>query len=316
MKKSYIPFAAGMATMCLLVGLIGSSIAGETVPPAGAAPAALTATGQIDGKVSYGQAGVALFGQQVVEPGRTMTAASGAQVPTVLTYTDEKGGKTCYVAAETVAELLDVNKGAAWNEELKSVDFCPAVKSNIVMVKPGEEPKDLPENTITISTGNDPDDLERKMLEEQMATPTTPEYEVKVDTFTEIDPAEIDMTLPALQHMDRALFESSMNIRQRISWHPGNGNYILLSIKNEGESDIMLRVRRPHTVGAYMGGNEEFATVRVPAGQLTTRAFYYDENAGELQDTLEFIASSIGEGPTRISVTDEQFMYYGPRLEK
>lgn len=106
MKRNYIPFAAGMATMLLLIGLVGASLAGETGktnPPQ---------SGTLSGEVSYGQAGIALLGKEQLPAGTTRTTAEGAQVPTVLTYTDEKGEKHYYVEAETAAEVLDIAYGA------------------------------------------------------------------------------------------------------------------------------------------------------------------------------------------------------------
>ena len=75
MKRNYIPFAAGMATMLLLIGLVGASLAGETGktnPPQ---------SGTLSGEVSYGQAGIALLGKEQLPAGTTRTTAEGAQVP-------------------------------------------------------------------------------------------------------------------------------------------------------------------------------------------------------------------------------------------
>ena len=86
MKRNYIPFIAGMSTMLLLVGLVGASLAGETRPPA------VPQSGTLNGQVAYGEAGVALFGKEQVPAGAAWTTEDGAQIPTVLTYTDENGG--------------------------------------------------------------------------------------------------------------------------------------------------------------------------------------------------------------------------------
>ena len=69
MKRNYIPFAAGMATMLLLIGLVGASLAGETGktnPPQ---------SGTLSGEVSYGQAGIALLGKEQLPAGTTRTTA-------------------------------------------------------------------------------------------------------------------------------------------------------------------------------------------------------------------------------------------------
>ena len=82
MKRNYIPFIAGMSTMLLLVGLVGASLAGETRPPA------VPQSGTLNGQVAYGEAGVALFGKEQVPAGAAWTTEDGAQIPTVLTYTE------------------------------------------------------------------------------------------------------------------------------------------------------------------------------------------------------------------------------------
>ena len=101
MKRNYIPFIAGMSTMLLLVGLVGASLAGETRPPA------VPQSGTLNGQVAYGEAGVALFGKEQVPAGAAWTTEDGAQIPTVLTYTDENGEDHYFISAETAAEVLD-----------------------------------------------------------------------------------------------------------------------------------------------------------------------------------------------------------------
>ena len=117
MRRNYIPFIAGMSTMLLLVGLVGASMAEETSQPA------VPQSGTLNGQVAYGEAGVALFGKEQVPAGTTWTTEDGAQVPTVLTYTDENGEDHCFVSAETTAEVLDMVYGAVYREDLNCIDF-------------------------------------------------------------------------------------------------------------------------------------------------------------------------------------------------
>lgn len=117
MKRNYIPFIAGMSTMLLLVGLVGASLAGETRPPA------VPQSGTLNGQVAYGEAGVALFGKEQVPAGAAWTTEDGAQIPTVLTYTDENGEDHYFISAETAAEVLDMVYGAVYREDLNCIDF-------------------------------------------------------------------------------------------------------------------------------------------------------------------------------------------------
>lgn len=121
MKRNYIPFATGMVTMLLLVGAVGASLAKETAQPS--APQ----SGTLNGQVAYGEAGVALFGKEQVQAGATRTTEKGALVPTVLTYTDEKGETHYFVNAETTAEVLDVSYGVIYRPDLNCVDFGTTV---------------------------------------------------------------------------------------------------------------------------------------------------------------------------------------------
>lgn len=118
MKRNYIPFVTGMVTMLLLVGAVGASLAEDTAP---ASTSALSGT--LSGQVAYGKAGVALFGKEQVAAGATRTTEKGAKVPTVLTYTDEKGETHYFVNAETAAEVLDVAYGVVYRPDLNCVDF-------------------------------------------------------------------------------------------------------------------------------------------------------------------------------------------------
>lgn len=117
MKRNYIPFIAGMSTMLLLVGLVGASLAGETRPPA------VPQSGTLNGQLAYGEAGVALFGKEQVPAGAAWTTEDGAQIPTVLTYTDENGEDHYFISAETAAEVLDMVYGAVYREDLNCIDF-------------------------------------------------------------------------------------------------------------------------------------------------------------------------------------------------
>ena len=136
-KKNLPPFLAGMATMALSLTLVGTALA------AGA-------------RVEYNQAGVALCGQPQVTAGETWTAPNGQNVPTMITYVDETGGKTNYLSLRQISEMLKIP--VHWNAAEKRVElgderariefvqesYLQAVKRTLS----GEEPEKLPERNL------------------------------------------------------------------------------------------------------------------------------------------------------------------------
>ncbi len=138
-KKNYIPFLAGMATMLLLACLGVMSLAKEETPPAGQPQA----QSQADPHLAWAEAGIALFGVERVAPGETLKAENGAELPAVLTYTDEKGEVHYYVEAQTVGDILDVCHKVTYRESLNCVDFGsePLLdEKGAIQTKPNGEP--------------------------------------------------------------------------------------------------------------------------------------------------------------------------------
>ena len=130
-KKNYIPFIAGMATMVLLACLISASLAKEDKPE--------TKSVAAEPGLAVSETGIALFSDQRAAPGEKGKAENGAEIPAVLTYTDEKGEVHYYVEAETIGDILDVCYGVNYHEPLNCVDFgaAPFVGSDgKVSVKP------------------------------------------------------------------------------------------------------------------------------------------------------------------------------------
>ena len=136
-KKNLPPFLAGMATMAMSLALVGTALA-------------------VGAKVEYNQAGVALCGQPQVTAGETWTAPNGQNVPTMITYVDEAGGKTNYLSLRQISEMLKIP--VHWNAAEKRVElgderariefvqesYLQAVKRTVS----GEEPKKFPERKL------------------------------------------------------------------------------------------------------------------------------------------------------------------------
>ena len=223
MRRNYIPFIAGMSTMLLLVGLVGASMAEETSQPA------VPQSGTLNGQVAYGEAGVALFGKEQVPAGTTWTTEDGAQVPTVLTYTDENGEDHYFVSAETTAEVLDMVYGVVYREDLNCIDFGTEVSvdaegnprldengqptywtgaeffsrrttqnedgtERIVAIGDQQAEIQVGDGTsVIVGHGLEEDSpIRDEVVQRQMETPTKPEYGISCGIFTEVDPAELD----------------------------------------------------------------------------------------------------------------------------
>ena len=331
MKRNYIPFAAGMATMLLLVGLVGASLAGET------GKTAASQSGTLNGKVAYGQAGVALLGKEQVPAGTTRTTAEGAQVPTVLTYTDEKGQAHYYVDAQTVAEVLDVAYGAVYREDLNCVDFGTKAaaddKGTLLtnedgspvywsaeeffqkttmknddgterIVSIGDQKSQIQTGSVTISTGSKAQEEELQARKERlMKTTTVPEYGVSQGIFTEVDPAEMDKASYLGRLVDGAVFQGQ-EVDCTFSFIP-ELRYAALVIENTGKEDILVRVARPYTVG---DDDQLFTQVRVPAGKTLTRAFRIEDGeSGALRNKLAVEITSVGAEDVQVRLSSEQY---------
>ena len=63
-----------------------------------------------------------MFGENKVLTGESYKAPNGQDVPSVITYVDETGGKTNYLSIRQISELLDASVG--WNAATNSVDIA------------------------------------------------------------------------------------------------------------------------------------------------------------------------------------------------
>ena len=316
MKRNYIPFIAGMSTMLLLVGLVGASLAGETRPPA------VPQSGTLNGQVAYGEAGVALFGKEQVPAGAAWTTEDGAQIPTVLTYTDENGEDHYFISAETAAEVLDMVYGAVYREDLNCIDFGteaavdaegnPRLDGNgqpiywtgaeffsrrttqnedgterIVAIGDQKAEIQVGDGTsVIVGHGLEEDSpIREELIQRQMETPTVPEYGVSCGVLTEVDPAVLD---PAA-YLGRFVDGVALQV-----------------IENQGDQDILVRVFRPWTVGHI--NQELFSMVRIPAGETLVRAFQVQEGeSADLRNKLTVEITGIGDGEAQVRLSSEQY---------
>lgn len=344
-KRNYIPFIAGMATVILLACLISASLAKEDPPAAQpqAEPQVQVQAGDL--RLARGEAGIALFGVERVAPGEKLKAENGAEIPAVLTYTDEKGDVHYYVEAKIIADILDVCYGANYHEPLNCVNFGakPLLKSDgTLSVKPNGEQawltgdvksdigyylrRDGDENDPLIGiaganggaaalprTAEEKAEEAKRAEEHRQATPLKPEYGVTCGMFTEVDPAEVDLASwsgTAMKDQKLRSQESgegtTRKIEQSFDFTPWLGEYAVITIENTGAEDAWVHLRRPNTVGNRR--YDTFSDLRVPAGQTLTRAFHIDENL-PLENRLELYALAFTDADIELTLTAEQYRF-------
>ena len=329
MKRNYIPFIAGMSTMLLLVGLVGASLAGETRPPA------VPQGGTLNGQVAYGEAGVALFGKEQVPAGAAWTTEDGAQIPTVLTYTDENGEDHYFISAETAAEVLDMVYGAVYREDLNCIDFGteaavdaegnPRLDGNgqpiywtgaeffsrrttqnedgterIVAIGDQKAEIQVGDGTsVIVGHGLEEDSpIREELIQRQMETPTVPEV------LTEVDPAVLDPAAYLGRFVDGVALQGA-DLTYTFHFMP-ELPYAALVIENQGDQDILVRVFRPWTVGHI--NQELFSMVRIPAGETLVRAFQVQEGeSADLRNKLTVEITGIGDGEAQVRLSSEQY---------
>jgi hypothetical protein len=93
--KKYHSFTAGVVATLMAVSTVGTALAASS-------------------RVEYNKAGISLFGENKVLTGESYKAPNGQDVPSVITYVDETGGKTNYLSIRQISELLDASVGCCY----------------------------------------------------------------------------------------------------------------------------------------------------------------------------------------------------------
>lgn len=260
MKKSNLfqrlpAFAAGMLSMAMLATLADPvSAAGE--------------------KIAYNQVGIRVMQEQQVKAGETWTASNGQKLPSTITYTDAAGGKTNYIAAPRLSELLDAD--ISWDEETGSVDIG-------VSPVPGE---------IVITGGVSSNDGQEPALPDQ------PEYGKIIGNLEEIDPKTVPDVVAANPNVYPGGIMYAYNTRiqdpygnfPEITVHPrnGKGEYLVYTVTNHGQTAKAVTVMRP--VSVTLGRREQFPTLNVEPGETLVRVFRVlkDEDTHPMRRTFTF----------------------------
>lgn len=200
-----------------------------------------------DLRLACGEAGVALFGVERVAPGEKLKAENGAEIPAVLTYTDEKGEVHYYVEAGMIGDILDVALGVTYHEDINCVDFgakpflndkgeqqikahtgepiwfTGRIKCDIgYNLTRGEDGKwvgyadgttgngarRLPRSEAPEMPAEERAEMEAIWEENRREAPMQPEYGVTFGMYTEEDPAKVDLASWSGTAMKDRVFQS------------------------------------------------------------------------------------------------------------
>lgn len=321
MRKNYTPFAAGMITMVLLIGLISASFAANSdakAPPSGGAEPA--------------QIGVGIFLKQQIAPGETLTTEQGGTAPKVLSYADSRGETHYYIEAAAVAELFDVTGGVNFHEEANQLEFGAAPRKKdgqedwsnelytvrertdfmLAVITDGKGNRVLTGGNLPSSSGAFTINYTDTPLEEKARTwekhkeylKAAPEYGKTGGMFTEVDPAEINIgSLSGIAIKERE-YKDPEEVNRTIHFTSRLGKYATIIIENTGASEAEIHINRPCVVGS--GSDSSFTSIYLPAGQKITRAFRIDENK-PLENQLQVLATPLGPGGVSVKLTAEQY---------
>ena len=120
--KKYRSFTAGVVATLMAVSTVGTALAASS-------------------RVEYNKAGISLFGENKVLTGESYKAPNGQDVPSVITYVDETGGKTNYLSIRQISELLDASVG--WNAATNSVDMDCEAEADCISAETAADADDL-----------------------------------------------------------------------------------------------------------------------------------------------------------------------------
>lgn len=83
-------FFCGMAVMALLVSITGTALAASNA-------------------ISFNTANLSINGKRIVDKGDVLESSAGAELPSIIRYTDSNGSATHYVSVRFLAEALGMD---------------------------------------------------------------------------------------------------------------------------------------------------------------------------------------------------------------
>lgn len=254
MKKRITSFTTGFLTAVLLLALCTTALAAG-------------------GQVEFNRAGISLFGEDQVRAGESYTAPNGQQVPSVITYVDDAGGRTNYLSVRQISEFLNVEIN--WDAAKNRVNF-------------GQDRS--ADQTLTI--GTTPPEASGAAAQDTVQGP-----------FTEVDPGSIAGKTLAGVLQDNTRVQTTCGYSTGATFYPSNGNYIVFTVTNNGSTTQVSNAGRARTLGGF----DTFASVRIAPGETLTRVFYIADGAKELESTLSLGVYDEGVAQSDITVSLKQY---------
>ena len=234
------------------------------------------------GKLQVGSAGVVVLDKVKVEPGGTYTVGK-EQIPGVVDYQAANGKSYHYLPAQMLTDYLNIWNN--WSEKRKSVVLGATM-----------EGVELEARVVT----------KEEALNER---PKTAELGVSVGPFTEVSPSLVDTTKEPTQVIDdKTRAQSITGYGNSGIFLPENGKYILLTITNNGTTQVRCQAGLPLRLGVW----DRFPSVALDPGKTLTRAFQIAE--GTTAEAAEFIYNaspmlSFMEAPDGADVTVSLMQY-------
>lgn len=212
------------------------------------------------GRLQAGTAGVVVLDKMKVEPGGTYTVGKET-IPGVVDYEAANGKTYHYLPVEMFTDYLGIwNK---WSEKRNSVVLGATME--------GLELEFI-------------DTTPEKKLNER---PKTAELGLRVGPFTEVSPSLVDTTKKPTQVIDdKTRAQSITGYGNSGTFLPENGKYILLTITNNGKTQVRCQAGLPITLGVW----DRFPSVALEPGKTLTRAFQIAE--GTTAEDAEFVYST------------------------
>lgn len=219
------------------------------------------------GKLQAGTAGVVVMDQMKVEPGGTYTVGK-ENIPGVVDYEAANGKTYHYLPVEMFTDYLNIRN--RWSEKRGSVVLGATMEGVELQARVTTPEKQLKER------------------------PRTAELGLSVGPFTEVSPSLVDTTKKPTQVIDdKTRAQSITGFGSSGTFLPENGKYILLTITNNGTTQVRCQAGLPITLGVW----NRFPSVALEPGKTLTRAFAITE--GTTAEAAEFVYSV---GPT-LSIT-------------
>ena len=94
-------FFCGMAVMALLVSITGTALAASNA-------------------ISFNTANLSINGKRIVDKGDVLESSAGAELPSIIRYTDSNGSATHYVSVRFLAEALGMD--VSWRGSNSTID--------------------------------------------------------------------------------------------------------------------------------------------------------------------------------------------------